>query len=290
MQTRVFGRTGANLPFLGLGCQRLVDTSGCSEGVALQIIETAIERGVRYFDTAWVYGLGQAEERLGRVAASHRPAMWISTKTVERRRDGALRQLEESLTRLRTDHVDEWRLHNLTTLGDVDQCFGPGGAAEALLQAKEQGMIRCASVSAHASPRVLIEALARFPFDSLMFPGSVLDRFIHSFEERLLPQANAEGVATVAMKALALGKLSHLTRQALRYTLGLPVSLVVVGCSKLAELEHDLRVAEEFTPLSESERQAFFAQVEPLVTPRNVPWKAVDWGKTGEWIELGSTP
>jgi len=285
MELRDFGRTGEKLPFLGLGCQRLVDSSNCLEDEALQIIETAFNRGIRYFDTAWVYGLGQSEERLGQVACKYRQSMWISTKTVDRNSAGALRQLEESLNRLRTDYVNEWRLHNIATLSELDECFQPEGAIHAMIQAKQQGMVRCISISAHTHPQVLTEALNRYPFDSMMFPASGLDRFINSFEKDFLPLANIQEIATVAMKVLALGKLGSVYDKALRYSLGLPISMVVVGCSKLAELEMDLKVAEDFVPLDELEQQAFFQQVQPLVTPKNVPWKAVNWGKTGEWIQ-----
>ncbi len=273
------------MPFLGLGCQRLVDTANCLESEARRVLEAAYEGGLRYFDVAWVYGLGQAEARLGGLARTHRSSMWIATKSADRTRSGAFRQLEESLVRLQTDHVDEWRLHNLATLEELDQCFRPGGAIQAAIQAKEQGMARAIGVSGHTHPRVLSEALRRFPFDSVMFPASVLDHFIYSFEDEFLAGAQAGGVATVAMKALGLGKLSHLFDRALRYTLGLPVSMVVVGCSKLEELEKDLRVAEGFIPLDEAEQQALFQAVQPLVTPRNVPWKAQEWGRTGKWIE-----
>lgn len=275
------------MPCLGLGCQRLVDASNCPEPQALQILETAIKRGVRYFDTASVYGLGQSEERLGRIASAHRESIWISTKTMDRSRDGALRQLDQSLARLRTGYVNEWRLHNVTSLSELDQCFTPGGAIEAMLLAKQQGIVRCISISAHTHPRVLIEAIKRFPFDSIMFPASVIDRFINSFEVDVLPLANAARIATIVMKVFALGKLSHVHDKALRYCLDLPVSMVLAGCSKLDELERDLLVAETFAPLEEPEKQAFFEQVQPLATPGNLPWKALDWCKTGQWLAPG---
>jgi uncharacterized protein len=290
MQTRPFGSTGITLPFLGLGCQRLIDTANCPEAEARRILEAAFAGGVRYFDAAWVYGMGQAEERLGGLARSQRAVLWIATKSAERTRDGALRQLEQSLARLQTDHVDEWRLHNLESLDDLEQCFQPDGAIHAAIQAKEQGLARAIGVSGHTHPQVLSEALRRFPFDSVMFPASALDHFIYSFEDEFLAQAKAAGAATVAMKALGLGKLSHLCEGALRYTLGLPVSMTVLGCSKLEELEKDLRLAEAFVPLDEAERQALLQAVQPLVTPRNVPWKAQAWGKTGKWLEPVGDP
>jgi aryl-alcohol dehydrogenase-like predicted oxidoreductase len=284
-ETRPFGRTGALLPCLGLGCQRLVGTSNCSADDAHRILETAYELGIRYFDTAWVYGLGQAEERLGRFARTNRDSIWIATKTTDRTANGALRQLEESLTRLQTDHVDEWRLHNLSSLDDLDECFRPEGVIHAALRAREQGLTRYVGISGHTHPRVLIEALKRFPFDSAMFPGSVLDHFVHSFEDEFLAVANAGGVATVAMKVLGGGKLRPWPRTALRYTMGLPVSMVLAGCSRVEELVELAEGAEHFVALGDEERLEFLENVRPLVTPRNVPWRAVDWGKAGTWIE-----
>jgi aryl-alcohol dehydrogenase-like predicted oxidoreductase len=285
LQTRPFGRTGASLPCLGLGCQRLVDASNCTAGDAGRILETAYELGIRYFDTAWVYGLGQAEERLGRLARTQRNSVWLATKTTHRTEDGALRQLEDSLTRLQTDHVDEWRLHNLASFDDLDECFRPDGVIHAALRAKEQGLTRFIGISGHTHPRVLIEALKRFPFDSALFPGSVLDHFVHPYEDGFLAAANAAGVATVAMKILGGGTLRPLSASALRYTMGLPVSMVLAGCSRIDELVELVEHARHFVTLDENERLELFEKARPLVTPRNVPWRAVDWGKAGTWIE-----
>jgi aryl-alcohol dehydrogenase-like predicted oxidoreductase len=273
------------MPVLGLGCQRIVDTANCSEREAGRILERAFERGVRYFDTAWVYGLGQSEERVGHLARERRAAMWIATKSTDRTRDGALRQLEESLTRLQTDHVDEWRLHNLETLDDVDRCFAPDGVIHAAVRAREQGLVRHVGISGHTHPRVLLDALGRFPFDSVLFPGSVLDRFVFSFEDELLPRANTAGLATIAMKTFALGKLARHASEALRYSLTLPVSMVVVGCSKLDELEENIDAVERFTPLDDAARRELLDAVRPLVTPANMPWRSPDGGKSGRWIE-----
>jgi hypothetical protein len=121
METRPFGRTGESFPILSFGAQRVVDEEGCNEDQALAILNTALDRGIRYFDTAWAYSKGQSEERVGLVAKHRRDEMWIATKTVETRRDGARRQLEESLTRLQTDRVDEWRLHNVYSFDRLDQ-------------------------------------------------------------------------------------------------------------------------------------------------------------------------
>jgi aryl-alcohol dehydrogenase-like predicted oxidoreductase len=283
METRPFGRTGERFPILSFGAQRIVDEHNCNEEQAIAILNRALDRGIRYFDTAWIYSRGQSEERVGKVARHRRKEMWIATKAWERTREGARRQLEESLARLQTDHVDEWRLHNIWDLAELDKCFAPDGALQAMIQARDEGLVRYLSLSGHANPQVQIEALRRFPFDSVLIAVSVLDHFIYSFAEEFLPVANAQGVATIGMKVFALGKLSHVYDRALRYTLGLPVSTTIVGCATMEELEKDLAIAENFVPLSGPERLALFREVLPLVTPQDMPWKAADWGHPVEW-------
>ena len=283
METRPFGRTGERFPILSFGAQRIVDEHNCNEEQAIAILNRALDRGIRYFDTAWIYSRGQSEERVGKVARHRRKEMWIATKAWERTREGARRQLEESLARLQTDHVDEWRLHNIWDLAELDKCLAPDGALQAMIQARDEGLVRYLSLSGHANPQVQIEALRRFPFDSVLIAVSVLDHFIYSFAEEFLPVANAQGVATIGMKVFALGKLSHVYDRALRYTLGLPVSTTIVGCATMEELENDLAIAENFVPLSGPERLALFREVLPLVTPQDMPWKAADWGNPIEW-------
>ncbi len=283
METRPFGKTGVNLPILSFGAQRIVDEEGCNEEQAVEILNTALDRGIRYFDTAWIYSQGQSEQRVGLVAKHRRKEMWIATKAWDETRDGARRQLEESLTRLQTDYVDEWRLHNVSRMERLDAVTAPGGALEAAIQAREEGLVRFISISGHGDPHVQIEALRRFPFDTLLVATSVLDHFIYSFAEEFLPVAQRLGVGVVGMKVFAYKVLSHVADRALRYALALPLTTVIVGCSTLAQLEADLEVAESFTPMTGPERLAFFREVVPLVRPENMPWKAADWDNPVEW-------
>jgi aryl-alcohol dehydrogenase-like predicted oxidoreductase len=283
METRPFGNTGESFPILSFGAQRIVDSEGCNEDQALEILNTALDRGIRYFDTAWAYSAGQSEERVGMLAKHRREEMWIATKTTENSRDGARRQLEESLTRLQTDRVDEWRLHNVWGLERLDPMTGKGGALEAMIQAREEGMVRFISLSGHTNPQVQIEALRRFPFDTTLVAVSVLDHFIYSFAEEFLPVARQKGVGVVGMKIFGYKKLAHVADRALRYALALPLTTVIAGCSTMAELEADLAVAESFRPMTGPERLAFFQEILPMVQPENMPWKASDWGNPVEW-------
>jgi hypothetical protein len=210
--------------------------------------------------------------------------MWIATKTWDTSRDGARRQLETSLARLQTDHVDEWRLHNVWDYSRLDAFTGKGGALEAAVQAREEGLVRHISISCHTDPQILVEALERFPFDSALVALSALDHFILSFAEEFLPVANTQGVATIGMKVLGLGSLTRKVERSLRYAFSLPVSTVIVGMETMTQLEQNLAIAESFTPMTDPERLAFFKDIIPLVQPDKMCWKATDWDNPTEWI------
>ncbi|MBW2622488.1 MAG: aldo/keto reductase [Deltaproteobacteria bacterium] len=284
METRPFGSTGESFPILSFGGQRIVDDHGCSEDEAIEILNTALDRGIRYFDTAWIYSGGQAETRLGLVAKDRRSEMWIATKTYDTSRDGARAQLETSLKRLQTDHVDEWRLHNVTDYARLNEFMGKGGALTAAIQARDEGLVRNISISSHTDPQILVEAVNRFPFDSALVAVSALDHFMLSFAEEFLPVANAKGMAITGMKVLGLGSLTHEVERSLRYSFNLPVSTVIVGMETMAQLEQNLAVAESFEPLSDEERLAFFKEIIPLVKLEKMAWKATDWVNPTEWV------
>jgi len=283
MEERPFGKTGVKFPIFSFGAQRIVDGHGCSESQAVKIMNRALDRGIRYFDTAWVYSGGQSEERVGKVARHRRKEMWIATKTIARTAKESRLQLEESLRRLQTDHIDEWRLHNIYSLEELDKVTGPGGSLEAAIRARDGGLVRYISISGHSNPRVQIEALNRFPFDSVLCAVSALDHFILSCTEEFLPVANARGVAVIGMKVMGLGVLAPFYEKALRYTLGLPISTAIVGMETMEQLEKNLAVAENFKPLTDEERLEFFREIMPLVTPKKVMWKAEDWENPTSW-------
>lgn len=284
METRPFGQTGEAFPILSFGGQRIVDEHNCTEDEAVEIVNTAIDRGIRYFDTAWIYSNGQAEKRLGKVVKHRRAEMWIATKTWNTTRDGARRQLETSLARLNTDYVNEWRLHNVWDFARLDEFTAKDGALEAAIQARQEGLVKYISISCHTDPQILVEAVQRFPFDSALIAVSALDHFMLSFAEEFLPLANTRGMATIGMKVLGLGSLTHQVERSLRYAFGLPVSTVVVGMETMAQLEHNLANAENFKPLSDDERLAFFQEIIPHVKPRNMRWKADDWDNPTTWV------
>ena len=283
MEERTFGRTGEIFSILSFGGQRIVDGHGCSEAEAVRMLNYAIDHGIRYFDTAWLYSAGQSEERIGKVARNRRREMWIATKARARDKSGAKKQLEESLKRLQTDHVDEWRMHDVWSLHELDEITNPGGALEAALQARRDGYVRYISISGHSNPAVQIEALNRFPFDSVLCAMSVLDRFILSFADELLPVAKAKGTAVIGMKILGLGRLAPIYDKALRYAFSLPIDTAIVGMESMEQLKMNLAVAENYKPLDDIERLELYREILPKVTPENLPWKSNNWGQPSDW-------
>jgi hypothetical protein len=284
MEKRPFGKTGVELPILSLGCQRLVDEEGCNQDQAVAILEQALKRGVWYFDTAPAYSEGESERRVGLVAVRRRTDMWIATKVNETTRDGAHQQLEASLDRLQTDHVEEVRLHNVFDFDRLNAMTGKNGALEALIEARDEGMVRFISISGHANPQVLLEAIRRFPFDTALCAVSALDHFIYSFAEEFLPFALQKCMGVVGMKVLGFKSLAGDWQRALRYSMGLPITTVIAGCSTIEQLDGDIDLAENFVPMTSVERLAFFRDILPMVTPQNMPWKSRDWARK-DWVE-----
>jgi len=283
MEQRTFGNTGEKLPILGFGAQRMVAEHGCSEEEALSMVNYALDNGMRYFDTAWIYSFGKSEERLGKVAYGRRKEMWIATKVWSREGKEARNQLEESLKRLQTSYVDEWRMHNVWSLEELDKLTALGGALNEAVKARDEGIVRYISISGHTNPQVQIEALERFPFDSVLCALSVLDHFIFSFAEEFLPIAKSKDVAVIGMKVLGLGALAHVYDRALRYTMGLPICTAVVGMESMDQLKRNIEVAESYKPLSDEERLQLFREILPLVSPKTLPWKSEEWGAATSW-------
>jgi predicted aldo/keto reductase-like oxidoreductase len=188
------------------------------------------------------------------------------------------------MKRLQTDHVDEWRLHNMWDYARLDEFTGKGGALEAAIQAREEGLVRHISISCHTDPQILVAALDRFPFDSALVAVSALDHFILSFAEEFLPVANARGVATIGMKVLGLGSLTHEVERSLRYAFSLPISTVIVGMETMAQLEQNLAIAESFSSMTDEERLAFFKDIIELAIPENLRWKTNDWNNPTGWL------
>jgi aryl-alcohol dehydrogenase-like predicted oxidoreductase len=290
MPTRNLGRTGYRVGVFSLGGQSAIERSG-NEAVAVPLVERALDLGVNYIDTSSIYGGPDrwSERYIGQVMKRRRGEAFLASKTKERTRDGSLRMLEQSLKLLNTDHLDLWQLHDIGTMADIDEVFAKGGAMEALVNAREQKMVRFLGLTGHHRPESLAEGIRRFPFDSILMALNAADVHHHSFMEQLLPLAVEKQMGIVGMKLTGRGRiLSSWTppsleaqkhswegvviasgpgtlamREAMYYTLSLPVSTVIIGCDSVEQLEENVRLARDFTPLSAPQLAALQAKTEP---------------------------
>src|SRR5512136_3145317 len=273
MPTRNLGRTGYRVGIFSLGGQAAVEQPN-NEAVAVPIVERALDLGVNYIDTSARYGGAErwSERYIGQVMKRRRSEAFLASKSHDRTRDGSLRLLEKSLQLLQTDHVDLWQLHNLSKKEEVEQIFAADGAVQALVKAREQGIVRFVGVTGHADPGVLMEAIRRFPFDTVLMALNAADPHHMSFAKELLPLAVEKEMGIIGMKIPARGRiLSSWTppppeeqrgsikatrpgtltmRDAMRYVLSLPVSTVIVGCDTVGQLEENVAIAKAFTPLT----------------------------------------
>src|SRR5215470_4467952 len=188
MPTRNLGKTGHKVGIFSLGGQASLEKPS-NEAVAVPIIEKALDLGVNYIDTSSIYGGPErwSEQYVGKVMKNRRSAAFLASKTKERTKADSLRMLETSLKLLNTDHLDLWQLHDIGTDNEVQQIFAQGGAMEALLQAKDQKMVRLLGITGHFRPEPLIDCIHRYPFDAILMAVNAADRHHYSFSERLLP-------------------------------------------------------------------------------------------------------
>jgi aryl-alcohol dehydrogenase-like predicted oxidoreductase len=243
MEYRTLGRTGLRVSAIGLGC---VQIGSSRTKYATRIVRRALELGVTYFDVA--RGYGDAESKLGLGLEGRRQEVVVSTKTRARTRDDAWRDVNESLARLRTAYVDNYHLHGLRPGQDMDRRLGPGGALEALIEAREQGLIHHIGCSGHRS-EVLIEAIQRFDFEVILVPMNIVER--EPLDE-LIPLCREKGIAVTIMKPVATGLLP--AGLALKWLLNQPIASAVPGATTLEELEENALVGQRDTTLSHGEQ------------------------------------
>jgi aryl-alcohol dehydrogenase-like predicted oxidoreductase len=291
MPVRNLGRTGYKVGIFSLGGQAALEHAH-NEANAVPIVERALDLGVNYIDTSSIYGGPErwSEQYIGTVMKRRRAQAFLASKTKERTRDGSLRMIEKSLQLLQTDHLDLWQLHDIGLAEDVDAVFSKGGAMEALRQAQEQKMVRYLGITGHFRPEPLMECIRRHPFDTILMALNAADHHHYSFKDQLLPLAVEKQMGIIGMKVPGRSRLlaswtpppleqqrhswegaviattpGPLTmREALYYSLSHPVSTVIIGCDSIAQLEENVQLAREFTPLSENQMASLTERAEPV--------------------------
>jgi aryl-alcohol dehydrogenase-like predicted oxidoreductase len=260
---RHFGRTDVVVSALALGGHAFAQAKSAKE--AIQIVQEAIDNGVTFMDNAWDYHDGRSETLMGEALQGRRDKVFLMTKVCSHGRDKkvALQQLDDSLRRLRTDHLDLWQIHEVVYDNDPELHFGPGGAVEALAEAKEKGKVRFVGFTGHKSPEIHKKMLSYgFPFDSVQMPLSGFDALFRSFEREVLPLLLRQGIAPIGMKSLngaadAVKKGVVTAEEAIRYAMSLPVTTTVSGMDSLEILRKNLEIARRFVPMTRDEKEAY---------------------------------
>ncbi|MEP7366571.1 MAG: aldo/keto reductase [Acidobacteriota bacterium] len=267
--TRKLGRTGVDVSMICLGGWHIGSVKDDAD--AIRIMHAAIDEGLFFFDNAWDYHDGHSEEVMGKALKqdNKRKQVFLMTKNCERDYAGSMKDLDESLRRLQTDHLDLWQFHEMVYDNDPDWIFEKG-AVKAALEARKAGKVRFIGFTGHKDPRIHLKALAKeFDWDTAQMPINVLDASYRSFQKEVIPVCLKKNVGVIGMKGLAGGAVqgtliedAGLTSdECYRYCLSLPVSTQVMGITTMEQLMADVKLARNFTPMTKAEMDALRARV-----------------------------
>jgi predicted aldo/keto reductase-like oxidoreductase len=270
---RVLGKTGERLTIIGQAGGRF---PMCGYEDAKAITLRAYELGVNYFDTARIYWDGKSEEVYGDVLPPFRKKIFLTTKSPQRSREGAAQDLEKSLRALKTDYLDLWQIHQVSTMDEVEQIFAPGGAIEAFEAAKKSGKCRFIGFTGHHDPEVHLAMLKKYDkYDTILMPLNPADPAYLSFEKMVLPIAVERGMGIQGMKSTAnAGLLGEIhVKDCLTYVLSLPIHCLALGCTTIGQIEDDVRIAQQFKPMSHKQMAQVRESAARLAGPRLENWK-----------------
>jgi len=266
---RKLGRSDAQVSIIGIGGYHL-GLSGVSELEAIRIVRRGLDEGINFLDNCWDYNGGVSEERMGKALQDgYRQKAFLMTKIDGRTGVEARRQLEESLKRLKTDHIDLLQIHEVIRMEDPEQAFLPGNVIDILKQVREEGKISFIGFTGHKSPDMhlhMIEAAEKhgFKFDTVQMPVNALDEHYDSFGQKVIPVAQRYGIAVLGMKPLSNGAIlktpTVTATEALHYAMSVPVTMTITGCESMANLEQALGVARNFKPMTPQQKLAILAK------------------------------
>jgi len=258
---RTLGKTGERVSAIGLGGAHI--GRAASPELATSIIRSAIDRGITFMDNCWDYANGEAERRMGvALRDGYRQKVFLMTKFDGRTKAAAAKQIDESLQRLQTDHVDLMQYHENIRMEDPDRFFADGGPLEALLEAKKAGKIRYIGFTGHKDPVVHLRMLEiaaenHFHFDTCQMPLNVMDYHFRSFAHQVVPKLVEQGIAVLGMKSMGSGIILQSNTvtpiECLHYALNLPTSVVITGMDTLERVDQAIEAARTFKPMSERE-------------------------------------
>ncbi len=264
MVYRPLGSTGVSVSLVGMGGFHLGKTS--TEDEAIRLIHAAIDNGITFMDNSWDYNLGESELRAGKAykEGGYRDKVFQMTKIDGRTKKAAMRQIEESLTRLQTDHIDLVQHHEVIRMEDPDSIFKEDGAMAAFLEAKQQGKLRFIGFTGHKDPLIHLRMLQvarenNFHFDTVQMPINVMDAHFRSFSAQVLPVLLREKIGPLAMKTFGDHFVLDAAKQAgvdpidmLHFSMSLPVAVVITGIDKQEVLEQALQAAKTYQPMDKA--------------------------------------
>jgi len=264
--TRILGRTRQFVTILGLGGEGVLRTFG-RDKAATALINRALDLGLTYCESARAYS--GSEAYYGKALGERRNDIFLTSKSHDRTRKGALAHLHETLKYMRTDHLDLWQVHDVREEVDIAEIFGPGGAIEAFVEAKEQGKTRFIGVTGHQDPSIIRKCIEQFNFDTVLMPVNPAEPNYESFIENVLPLARERNMGVIGMKVYLRGFASRLPwytsmEPFLRFALSQPVTNVVIGCDDIAQLEQNVKFAASFKPMTPEEQQALIRDTSPF--------------------------
>ena len=270
---RKLGRTEAEVSIIGIGGYHL-GLHSVSEPDAIHIMRTALDEGINFLDNCWDYNDGVSEERMGKALEDgYRQKAFLMTKLDGRTGPAARQQLETSMKRLKTDHIDLVQIHEVIRMTDADQAFQPGNVIDVLQQARKEGKIRFIGFTGHKGPEMHLNMIATaakygFHFDTVQMPVNALDHHFESFGQKVIPVAHKQGIAVLGMKPLsnaAILKTDTITAaEALHYAMSVPVTTTITGCQSMANLEQALGMARNFKPLDIQQKMAILEKTRPF--------------------------
>ncbi|HTS07964.1 MAG TPA: aldo/keto reductase [Candidatus Eisenbacteria bacterium] len=268
--TRTLGRSGARVSMVGLGGYHIGMQS--DEQESIRIIRTALDSGINFLDNCWDYNNGQSEVRMGKALRDgYRQKAFLMTKIDGRTEQAASQQIEESLKRLQTDHIDLLQFHEVIREEDPDRIFAKGGGMRAVLEAKRAGKIRFIGFTGHKSPDIHLKMLNTafthdFTFDAVQMPLNVMDAHYNSFEKKVLPVLVEHKIGVLGMKPMGdkiiLKSKTATPVECLHYAMNLPTSVVITGCDSIDILHQALKAARSFKPMNSSEVAALLAKTD----------------------------
>jgi len=269
---RPLGKTGQAVSLLGLGGHTSTNPKSLSEKDSLRLIQRAVDEGITFLDNCWDYHDGEAEIRMGKALAEggRRDKVFLMTKVCGRTEKEALSNLDQSLTRLKTDHLDLWQFHEIVYDNDPDWIFASDGAIGAATKALQQGKVRFVGFTGHKDPIIHLKMLGK-PYDwaSVQMPLNVMDVHYRSFQKFVLPELLKRNIGVIAMKSLGgngsiVSKAGIPIADALRYVLSLPISTLVSGIGSEQVLDQNLKITREFKPMTPEEIVAIEMKTFPL--------------------------